>query len=852
MGKFETHGGTFTPQGYIRVNEGGKHDDNPNGGVQLGTDQQGIPNMVEEDEVIYDDYVYSDNIRATEEMLAKNNLPTKYAGKLYSEIADILVDDPSIIPNDYVSNNGLNKMLLRLAQAQEEQKTIEAQAELEEELANMSPEELAQLEQMLSQEEAQQGQPTPEEMQLPPEQEMAAQQMTAPGMMQAPMPQMMAGGGPLRRFDDGGDTDDSQPRYLREMPFAVRDNTMTRLAHDNGMWYQGPLTEAQVANMHNRARQDNMIYSMMPLIGLPNLLGEIAMESSEGDYGGAALDAASAILPLLKPLKGVSAARKGLKLSSAATKGLGKARAAKATKLLDKIADLRDFLRYEHAGTAAYKKAATQLSKYEAEYTNLFSGIADAAVRNEGLNLLGSVGTEAVEGAKTATTTASVASDAAKTSEVASKTAKPSAMARFKDWKANTKTGRALNTAVGSVVDPAYYYARAAGRHGATTPWRFAAGTGGAAQMAGEIYAYNHLFPNTVSPLDYAGSYAIPVEYDVMDGLDKFNERLDSLATRYGDGGIVNRFDNGSALGLDLTLPTTKIIPNGFGQPLARQMRNAAGATITMPDFGYTKTIPGGTMTVNPYTGVRTTSYNPIPGISDVTIPDVEAGEVQSQPAPLSTALRYLGPATSGLLALYNAAQPADKYKVRRVRPRYATGDLQLIDPVYRPIDINQSVNTVLASGAGSARGLRNSGSGPSAGQLLVSLDNNLGRNVGSALSSGRQYNDTLLSNAIAGVNNNRSAKANFDTTLSGRNAEIFNTIAAKNSESDLKEQLLNSQAETAKYQAISSQIDQLAKGLSDIGRENFIMNQINSNQALLYRNGPDGWGYYKGNKKIS
>ena len=76
MSKFDTHGGYFSPDNYIRINEGGTHDENPNGGVQMGVDPEGVPNMVEEDETVYDDYVFSDNITVDDAMVEKHNLPS--------------------------------------------------------------------------------------------------------------------------------------------------------------------------------------------------------------------------------------------------------------------------------------------------------------------------------------------------------------------------------------------------------------------------------------------------------------------------------------------------------------------------------------------------------------------------------------------------------------------------------------------------------------------------------------------------------------------------------------------------------------------------------------------------------
>lgn len=208
MSKFDTNGGYFAPKDYLRVNEGGSHEENANGGVQIGVDPEGAPNLLEEGEPVYKDYVYSDNIVAEEEFLKQNNLPSKYAGKLYSKIADDYVSEAEERPLDPISREGLEAMLGRLADAQEQQKQRDQQKELEEELASLSPEELDQLEQMLAQEQSAgtdnpmygegpvgaQGEPG-----IPPEQVMGPAE-------QVPVEEvpMMANGGFLRSFATGG------------------------------------------------------------------------------------------------------------------------------------------------------------------------------------------------------------------------------------------------------------------------------------------------------------------------------------------------------------------------------------------------------------------------------------------------------------------------------------------------------------------------------------------------------------------------------------------------------------------------------------------------------------------------
>jgi len=192
MSKFDTHGGYFAPAGYMKVNEGGKHEENPNGGVQIGMDQNGTPNLLEEGEPVYKDFVYSDNIKADKKVLEQLGIPAKYAGKLYSDIADAFLAEAEERPNDNISANGLNAMLGRLAEAQEEQKRQEEEAALIEELKKLSPEDRAELAAIVDQEQ--------QAEQMPMEQ--AAPEQMQPEMMQSEMP-MMAKGGNMFKLGDG-------------------------------------------------------------------------------------------------------------------------------------------------------------------------------------------------------------------------------------------------------------------------------------------------------------------------------------------------------------------------------------------------------------------------------------------------------------------------------------------------------------------------------------------------------------------------------------------------------------------------------------------------------------------------
>ena len=197
MSKFDTHGGYFAPKDYLKVNEGGSHEENPNGGVQIGVDPEGTPNLLEEGEPVYKDYVFSDNIIAEKDFLVENNLPAKYSGKLYSKIADDILTEAEERPLDPISRSGLEILLGRLAECQEAQKQRDQQKELEDELAKLSPEELDQLEMMLAQQEQ-------EQMQQP---EVPQEQMMGPAeqVPQEQMPMMRCGGKMSRRYDMGGD-----------------------------------------------------------------------------------------------------------------------------------------------------------------------------------------------------------------------------------------------------------------------------------------------------------------------------------------------------------------------------------------------------------------------------------------------------------------------------------------------------------------------------------------------------------------------------------------------------------------------------------------------------------------------
>lgn len=120
-GTQHTHGGEFS-NGVVEINAGGTHSENPYEGVQMGVDPQGIPNLVEEGEVIFNDYVFSNRLHPSEKELEKANLPKRYKGHTFAFIAEDMSKESSERPNDPISQRGLRDSLGKLALLQEQQR----------------------------------------------------------------------------------------------------------------------------------------------------------------------------------------------------------------------------------------------------------------------------------------------------------------------------------------------------------------------------------------------------------------------------------------------------------------------------------------------------------------------------------------------------------------------------------------------------------------------------------------------------------------------------------------------------------------------------------------------------------
>lgn len=115
-GELHTHGDDFT-NGLTYIDNGGSHEANPFEGVQMGIDPQGVPNLVEEGEVIFNDYVFSNRLKVPKAIRQKYKLRDNIT---FAEAAKKLGKESEERPNDPISKRGLQAFMSALANGQEE------------------------------------------------------------------------------------------------------------------------------------------------------------------------------------------------------------------------------------------------------------------------------------------------------------------------------------------------------------------------------------------------------------------------------------------------------------------------------------------------------------------------------------------------------------------------------------------------------------------------------------------------------------------------------------------------------------------------------------------------------------
>lgn len=284
--------------GLTHVDNGSTHEKNPYEGVPMGADSEGTPNLVEQNETIYDDYVFSNRLivpafrgkriaygkrtmKAEGGKIEKANkakLPTweerilkKYGGMSFSKAAKKIEHDTGVDerPNDWIAKQGMNAYLQALRNIQElerAKKDLRSKGDFEgaRELNKLSGEEFAQMqaeEQARQEQEAMMQQQAMQEQQLQEQQMMAQQQGADPqqqmmdqqqmdpnqqAMMQQQMmeqqgaPMQASCGGKLNKHDDGGEMQEEQPEQqedsMEKDPSEMSDKELNETIEDIIDW----------------------------------------------------------------------------------------------------------------------------------------------------------------------------------------------------------------------------------------------------------------------------------------------------------------------------------------------------------------------------------------------------------------------------------------------------------------------------------------------------------------------------------------------------------------------------------------------------------------------------------------
>ena len=112
----QTHGADFT-NGLMFINNGGTHESNPYEGIPISMDREGNPNLVEEGEVIWNDYVFSNRLKVPKSIQKKYKLGKREM--TFANAIDKLSKESEERPNDPISMRGLESILMDMAIEQE-------------------------------------------------------------------------------------------------------------------------------------------------------------------------------------------------------------------------------------------------------------------------------------------------------------------------------------------------------------------------------------------------------------------------------------------------------------------------------------------------------------------------------------------------------------------------------------------------------------------------------------------------------------------------------------------------------------------------------------------------------------
>lgn len=136
-GDLNTYGGTYNG-GLEYIDNGGTHEQNPFNGVPMGTDRNGTPNLVEEGETIWNDYVFSNRLKVPEILTDKYKLSKDIT---FAEASKKLGKEIEETPNDPISKRTFNSFMQDLQQSQEEVKAKKELAKAKRQFNKLSPQE---------------------------------------------------------------------------------------------------------------------------------------------------------------------------------------------------------------------------------------------------------------------------------------------------------------------------------------------------------------------------------------------------------------------------------------------------------------------------------------------------------------------------------------------------------------------------------------------------------------------------------------------------------------------------------------------------------------------------------------
>lgn len=245
-GFLSTQGGDFFT-GITEINAGGTHEENPNGGVQVGVDPEGTPNLVEEGEVIWDGYVFSNRIKVPKKVQEKYKLGTN-DNLTFADAVKYAARESKERPNDPISANGLVDSMQTLQQEQETIREAMQAKELAKKMKQLPDEEKAQVLQGMMQEE-----PSPEMQGMP---QMEGMPMNPSMGIPESAPIMQAYGGRKANVFAGGD----------QITFGYNNNKVNfdNLYSDKG-WYKSAVNFV-LNNWNDKRVQDWIKDTYVPYI----------------------------------------------------------------------------------------------------------------------------------------------------------------------------------------------------------------------------------------------------------------------------------------------------------------------------------------------------------------------------------------------------------------------------------------------------------------------------------------------------------------------------------------------------------------------------------------------------------